>query len=73
MPEPMYSLSFRRMTVEKIPDPTPPAEIDTSRLQVPKDVRSRGSHSRFPRRGQSERTSRRSAPPAAASSQPGGA
>ena len=42
MPEPMYLLDFRRMTVQKIDDPKPPAGIDTGALEVPDDVRVAG-------------------------------
>jgi hypothetical protein len=42
MPEPMYLLDFRRMTVEKIDDPKAPAGIDTGALDVPEDARNAG-------------------------------
>jgi hypothetical protein len=42
MPEPMYLLDFRRMTVEKIDDPEAPPGIDTSALDVPEDARNAG-------------------------------
>ena len=38
MPEPVYLLDFRRMTVEKIDDPTPPAGLDTGAMKLPEDV-----------------------------------
>ena len=40
MPEPMYLLDFRRMRVERIDDPEPPAGIDTGSLGLPEDARS---------------------------------
>jgi hypothetical protein len=36
----MYLLDFRRMSVEKIDHPAPPAGIDTGALDVPQDARS---------------------------------
>ena len=40
MREPMYLLDFRRMSVEKIDRPEPPAGIDTGVLGAPQDARS---------------------------------
>ena len=40
MPEPMYLLDFRRMRVQRIDDPEPPAGIDTGSLDVPEGARS---------------------------------
>ncbi|MGO9903252.1 MAG: hypothetical protein ACLP0J_27010 [Solirubrobacteraceae bacterium] len=40
MHEPMYLLDFRRMSVERIDHPKPPAGIDTAALDLPEDVRS---------------------------------
>lgn len=40
MREPMYLLDFRRMSVERIDNPEPPAGIDTGALDVPEDARS---------------------------------
>jgi hypothetical protein len=42
MAEPMYLLDFRRMIVEQIDDPEPPAGIDTGALDVPEDARNAG-------------------------------
>jgi hypothetical protein len=40
MPEPMYLLDFRHMSVERVDHPEPPAGIDTGELDVPEDGRS---------------------------------
>lgn len=40
MQEAMYSLDFRRMSVDRIDHPQPPAGIDTGVLEVPEAVRS---------------------------------
>jgi hypothetical protein len=40
MREPMYLLDFRRMSVEKIDHPEPPAGIDIGALAVPEAARS---------------------------------
>jgi hypothetical protein len=36
----MYLLDFRRMSVERIDHPEPPAGIDTGAMDVPEDARS---------------------------------
>jgi hypothetical protein len=40
--EPTYLMDFRRMSVEKIADPTPPDGIDTSAPEVPEGTRRAG-------------------------------
>jgi hypothetical protein len=42
MAEPVYALDFRRMTVEKIADPTPPGGIDTDASELPEGARQAG-------------------------------